>query len=109
MPRKRDKRLHLRFSEKEYDLIIKKVNESKLKSASDFVLYCVEEKEINVIEIDDIRKLVRNIANNVNQIAKIANQTGQLNVNKDMQVVKEVTTELWQHLLLIKQGKHPKI
>ncbi|WP_279145782.1 plasmid mobilization protein [Clostridium tyrobutyricum] len=95
MGRIKDKQIKFWATEKEFNLIKKKVEESKLKQ-NDFLLKCALEKKIFVI--DDLQKIFVELKRqgvNLNQLARAVNQ-GELNLNTE-KLEKELE-ETWRLL-----------
>ena len=92
--RTRNKQIILRSTEKEYELIQKKVEKSKLKQ-NDFLLKSALQKDI--IVIDGLQELLLELireGKNLNQIAKSLNQNERFNPNEIIEL-KIKLTELW--------------
>ena len=92
--RTRNKQIILRSTEKEYELIQKKVEKSKLKQ-NDFLLKSALQKDIIVIEglQELLLELIRE-GKNLNQIAKALNQNENSNLN-EITELKEKLIDLW--------------
>jgi uncharacterized protein (DUF1778 family) len=92
--RTRNKQIILRATEKEYQLIQKKVEKSKLKQ-NDFLLKSALQKDIIVIEglKELLLELIRE-GKNLNQIAKALNQNENSNLN-EITELKEKLIDLW--------------
>ncbi|MCB2343375.1 plasmid mobilization protein [Clostridium estertheticum] len=92
--RTRNKQIILRSTEKEYELIQKKVEKSKLKQ-NDFLLKSALQKDIIVIEglKELLLELIRE-GKNLNQIAKVLNQNESLKEN-EITELKEKLIALW--------------
>jgi len=92
--RTRNKQIILRSTEKEYELIQKKVEKSKLKQ-NDFLLNCALQK--NIIVIEGLQELLLELireGKNLNQIAKALNQNESLKQN-EITELKEKLIDLW--------------
>jgi len=90
--RTRNKQIILRSTEKEYELIQKKVEKSKLKQ-NDFLLKSALQKDI--IVIDGLKELLLELireGKNLNQIAKALNQNLKQN---EITELKEKLIDLW--------------
>jgi hypothetical protein len=92
--RTRNKQIILRATEKEYELIQKKVEKSKLRQ-NEFLLKCALQKDIIVIDglKDLLLELIRE-GKNLNQIAKALNQNENSNLN-EITELKEKLIDLW--------------
>ncbi len=77
--RKRNKQMKFWCSESEFASIEKKIEDSGM-TKQDYLLNCALKKKIRRIDgLDDLTGLigqVKRIGNNINQIAKVANTTG---------------------------------
>ena len=92
--RTRNKQIILRATEKEYELIQKKVEKSKL-GQNDFLLKAVLQKDIIVIEglKELLLELIRE-GKNLNQIAKALNQNETFDLN-EITKLKEKLISIW--------------
>ncbi|NFL67211.1 MULTISPECIES: plasmid mobilization relaxosome protein MobC [Clostridium] len=100
MGRIKDKQVKFWASEKEVEMIKRKVKKSKL-SQQDYLLKCALDKEI--IVVDDLQKVfveLKRQGTNLNQIAKSIN-SGEINHVAE-NTLKEYQ-ELWQSLRLLIQ------
>ncbi len=77
---------------------------------SHFIRKCVLEKEIYQVDLDpfrDLRSLLSNATNSINQIAKRVNSTGIIykdDINDIKKEIEHFSKELWQiHSLLLKR------
>ena len=116
---KRNIDLTFRVNEEEYALIYKRMTEAGMKSRNAFLVKLVRDSKLYpVLEItktnlmfnEAIRSL-RGIATNINQLAKIANATGQLPGNGELIVALEevkkqhaVMLNLWTQLRKVLHG-----
>lgn len=92
--RTRNKQIILRATEKEYELIQKKIQKSKLKQ-NDFLLKSALQK--NIIVIEGLQELLLELireGKNLNQIAKALNQNENSNLN-EITELKEKLIDLW--------------
>lgn len=72
--RTRNKSFNLRFSEKEFEELNKKIIKSKL-NRTDFILKCIENKDIIVIEnLTETIVEIRKQGVNINQMARAINE-----------------------------------
>jgi len=92
--RTRNKQIILRSTEKEYEIIQKKIMKSKLKQ-NDFLLKSALQKDIIVIEglNELLLELIRE-GKNLNQISKALNQNKNFNLN-EITELKEKLIDLW--------------
>lgn len=74
--RTRDIKLTIRLTEAEKNLFLQKQQLAKSPTMNHFIRKCVLEKEIFVVDFAEFRKinlLLSNIANNLNQLTRLAN------------------------------------
>ncbi|MBU3114703.1 plasmid mobilization protein [Clostridium lacusfryxellense] len=92
--RTRSKQIILRSTQKEYEIIQKKVEKSKLKQ-NDYLLNCALQKDIIVIEglKELLLELVRE-GKNLNQISRVLNQNENLDLT-EITKLKEKLIDLW--------------
>ena len=110
--RTRKNQLKIYLNDEELDLFRKKMSMSNSKTMAHFIKKCVLEKEIYVVDLEPFREiqwLLSNATNNINQIAKHANQTGIIykddieNIKND---INEISKEIWNiHSLLLNRTK----
>lgn len=97
MNKTRPKQMILRMSEKEKEIIQKKIEKSKLKQ-NEYLLKCALGKDIKVIEgLTEIMKEIKRIGVNVNQIAKSSNQGKNISSNT-LENIQGELSEVWQLL-----------
>ena len=97
---KRDRYIQLRLNEYEYREIEEKFRNSGLKSKSEFIRVMVLEGLMIYIDektVKGIYRCVSSVSNNVNQIARRVNSTGNLYA-EDIAEIKNGVTEIWQQL-----------
>jgi hypothetical protein len=92
--RTRNKQIILRSTEKEYEIIQKKIVKSKLKQ-NDYLLKSALQKDVIVIEglKELLLELIRE-GKNLNQISKALNQNENINSN-EITELKEKLIDLW--------------
>lgn len=117
---KRDINLTFRVSEEERSLIYERMGETGIKSRNAFLvklvkdstLYPVKEiTETNLMFAEAIR-IIRGTATNINQLAKVANATGQLATAEELEkALQEITKQhrvmlgLWNELRSLLNGR----
>lgn len=106
--RSRKNQLKIYLNDEELELFNRKMKLAKCKSMAHFIRKCVMEKEIYHVDLEPFRKiqwLLSNVTNNINQIAKHANQTGIIykdDIKSIRQDVDRLSKEIWQiHSLLL--------
>ncbi len=111
--RNRRNQLKIRLSDKELQLFNKKLELSKSKNMTEFLIKCVLEKEIFIVDMDVFYKLqylLSNQSNNINQVARRVNIYDQVTQDdiKELKVDKEkIARELFniQKMLQTKTDK----
>ncbi len=111
--RNRNNQLKIRLSDKELQLFNKKFELSKSKNMTEFLIKCVLEKEIFIVDMDVFYKLqylLSNQSNNINQVARRVNIYDQVTHDdiKELKVDKEkIARELFniQKMLQTKTDK----
>lgn len=76
--RTRNNGIYLMLSDEELELLNKKYKASKCKSLRQFIIKCILEKDIFILDMDVFREMSTNISrtsSNINQIAKRVNLT----------------------------------
>ena len=74
----RNNGIYLMLSDEELKLLNKKYKASKCKTLRQFIMKCILEKDIYVLDMDVFREMSTNISrtsNNINQITKRVNTT----------------------------------
>ena len=104
----RNKRLEIKLTEEEKALFEEKRKLAKCRNMSHFIRKCVLEKEIYQVDLEpfrDLRGLLSNATNNINQIAKRVNSTGIIykdDINDIKKQIEHFSKELWQiHSILL--------
>ena len=95
---KRDINMGFRVNEDEKFFIEKKMEAAGWKSFRSFALHCLVRGEIvklDLAEIREMNKLLRNISNNINQIAARANSTNRV-YDADTSEIQARQMELWE-------------
>ena len=95
---KRAINMGFRVNEDEKYFIEKRMQEAGWTNFRNFVLHCLVRGEIvklDLVEIREMNMLLRNISNNINQIAARANSTGNVYAT-DIADVQARQAELWE-------------
>lgn len=97
--RKRNNSVILRLNDEEFAELTKRSEQCKL-TKQEYLLRCSLQKEIVVVnEGSEILKQLIRIGTNINQIAKVANSTSKIDLEKVEDLKREVGL-LWQQLRL---------
>ena len=95
---KRGINMGFRVNEDEKYFIEKRMEAAGWTNFRNFVLHCLVRSEIvkiNIDEISEMNMLLRNVSNNINQIAACANSTGNVSY-ADIANIQARQTELWE-------------
>ena len=93
------RRIDLRVTEKEYDLILQKMAQCKIGNLSAYMIKMAIDGmviNLNMPELKEISSLLRYNGNNINQIAHVANTSGSVN-EKQIEELKEMMHTIWQY------------
>lgn len=96
--RKREIFIRFMVDEKERDMIYKRMEQSGIRSLRAFLLKMAIDGRIIHVELDSVRDMVRllsNATNNINQIARRANETGSVYA-ADLDDLRGRYDELWE-------------
>ena len=116
----RNERIEIKLTKEEKEIFEKKMKLANYKTMSHFLMKCVLEKEIYVVDLEPFRNLqwlLSNVTNNINQIAKATNTTGIIYKNEIESMnnqIEKLSREIWQiHSLLLNNSienliKQPK-
>ena len=94
----RNKNLTFRVTDKEYDLVRKRMKETRITNLRAYLLKMALNGRIITVEMESVNelgKLLRNISGNINQIAARANSTGKI-YDADITGIKAQQEEIWQ-------------
>ena len=95
---KRNINMGFRVTAEEQEQIMKRMDEIGFPSVRSYLLKMALNGMIINLDLTDVRecsRLLRNISNNINQIAKRANETGNVYA-ADMEEIKTRQTEIWE-------------
>jgi hypothetical protein len=96
-PRKRNIFIRFMVDEKERDMIYKRMKQSGIKTLRAYLLKQAIDGRIIHVELNSVHEMVRllsNATNNINQIAKRVNQTGNFYAS-DVATLQARYDELW--------------
>lgn len=97
--RKRGNRVQVRLNDQEYSKFINDVSKSPLKMEP-YLRALIADKEIPIRQPEvffEVRSLVSNMANNINQIARVANTCGEVDKG-EIQVLLQMIQKCWLHI-----------
>ena len=95
--RKRKHTVNFRVTEEERDMIDRRMAQTGMKNRRAYMLKMAIDGSVVHVELDSVREMVRllsNATNNINQIARKANQTGSIYAS-DVNELRERYDELW--------------
>ena len=101
--RPRNVNLAFRITEDERKMIESRMAQAGMMNMRAFIVKMVEEGQIIRLELDSVKEMVRllsNATNNINQIAKRANETGSI-YTADLDELRGRYDELWGQTKLI--------
>ena len=93
----RTKHIHFMVNDKEREMIEKRMEQSGIKSMRAYLLRMALYGQIVRLELDSVKDMVRllsNATNNINQIAKRANSTGNIYA-ADVEELSKHYDEIW--------------
>ena len=93
--RTRNCRIEIKLSSEEMSLFKEKLTHSHSKNMTEFLIKCVSEEHIYIIDMQvfrELQHLLANIANNTNQIAKHVN-THAVIYREDVELLKKLNTD----------------
>lgn len=103
--RVRNNGIYLMLSDQELELLSKKYKASKCKSLRQFIMKCILENNIYVLDMDIFRKMSTNISrtsSNINQIAKRVNSTS-LIYKEDIDDLKKLLENQAKNILSVRK------
>ena len=83
MEEQRNKGIYIKFTEHELELLREKMGNANIKNRSGFIRKLAIDGyviQLDIKELKEVSRLLSITANNVNQIAKVANSTGNIYV-----------------------------
>ena len=95
---KRTINMGFRVTQEEYELIMKRMNEIGFPSLRSYMLKMALNGMIITLDLADVRecsRLLRIVSNNVNQVAKRANESGNIYIT-DIKDVKNQLDGIWK-------------
>ena len=110
--RTRKNQLKIYLTDEEKEIFEKKMKLANCKTMSHFLIKCVLEKEIYIVDLEpfrDLQWLLSNATNNINQIAKASNTTGVIyktDIDYMREKIEKMAKEIWDiHSLLLNRTK----
>ena len=103
--RKRNVTLLIKTTQEERDMIEKRMKQSGITNLRAYLTKMAIDGRIIHVELDSVREMVRllsNATNNINQIAKKTNETGNL-LACDVEVLREEIEDIWTQMKTVLQ------
>ena len=97
--------IHFMASEEERDMIARRMEQSGIKSLRAYMLKMAIDGRIIHVELESVREMVRllsNATNNINQIARRANSTGNIYA-ADVEELRVRYEEIWGQMKTVLQ------
>ena len=94
---KRNCNIHFMVTEEERDMIKRRMEQSGMKNMRAYMLKMAIDGRVIHVEFESIREMVRllsSVSNNINQIARRANQTGSVYA-ADVEELRDRYDEIW--------------
>jgi len=95
--RKKPINLHFMVDEKERDMILRRMEQAGIRSMSAYLLKQAIDGHVIQLDLTGVNEMVRllsNVSNNINQIAKRANETGSIYA-ADIEELRQRYEQLW--------------
>ena len=95
--RKRDISINFRVTEKELEMIHSRMAQTGIKNRRAYMLKMATDGQVIHLDLTGVREMVRllsNATNNINQIARRVNETGNFYA-ADMEDLKEKYSDIW--------------
>lgn len=112
MSRYRNKRLYIQVTEDEKNDILQKMEKAKMTNLNEFVRRALSTSEIINLDLKKLQDLtyeLNKIGTNINQIAKVANQTNSIykndldEIKKYLKGIEDFVSALWEKADTIKE------
>lgn len=100
--------LKFRVDDTEYEILKQKNQLSKCKNMSDFLRRISlggQILNVDMSELEQMKKLIKNIADNINQISHLANMQKSI-YKDDLDEIKEKISQIWQQQAYIRSLLH---
>ena len=103
--RVRNVNLRLRTTQKEREMIERRMAQAGMTNLRGYILKMAIDGRVVHVELDSVREMVRllsNATNNINQVARKANETGSIYA-RDIEVLREKVEAIWGQTKVILQ------
>ena len=95
----KDKKINIRLSEKEKNIIEVKAKKLNMTITKFIISSCLKDKIVIVNELDKVGTELRRIGNNINQLTRLANS--RIITCVDLEGTKKELQKIWQSLNLL--------
>ena len=103
--RPRNINLSMKITQEERDMIERRMAQAGMKTIRAYVVKMAIDGRVISIELESVREMVRllsNISNNINQIAKKSNETGNVHA-QDVEILQGEVEKIWGQTQVILQ------
>jgi len=97
--RTRNNRVEIKLDDKEYSHLLNQIAKTPLTKSA-YLRALIADKQIHQRQPEEyfeVRRLVSNMANNINQIARVANTCGEIDQGQ-IQVLQQMMQKCWLHI-----------
>ena len=105
VPRSRNVQIGVRVTQNEKDMIERRMNQAGMINLRSYMVKMAIDGRVIQVELDSVKEMVRllsNATNNINQIARVANQVGTVPPDSISQIQSELDT-IWEQTQVILQ------
>ena len=103
--RPRNINLSMKITQEERDMIERRMAQAGMKTIRAYVVKMAIDGRVISVELESVREMVRllsNISNNINQIAKKSNETGNVHA-QDIEILQGEVEKIWGQTQVILQ------
>ena len=103
--RPRNVNLSMKITKEERDMIERRMEQAGIKTIRAYVVKMAIDGRVIQIELESVREMVRllsNATNNINQIARVCNQTGNIHA-RDVGILQNEVEGIWEQTKVILQ------
>jgi len=95
----------MKITQEERDMIERRMEQAGIKTIRAYVVKMAIDGRVIQIELESVREMVRllsNATNNINQIARVCNQTGNIHA-RDVGILQNEVEGIWEQTKVILQ------
>jgi len=103
--RPRNVNLSIKITQEERDMIERRMAQAEMSTIRAYIVKMAIDGHVIQVDLESVREMVRllsNVTNNINQISKKANETGNIYA-RDVDMLKEHVEEIWAQTKVILQ------